>query len=83
VLGLVIFAGFAMVDFQRLRRSKDVSSAPLLDASTFLDILNVFLFFLQIFSREQRAIMLSYRPRVAVLATSLTPHPSGPALAAS
>jgi uncharacterized protein len=53
VLGLVIFAGFTMVDFQRLRRSKDIGSAPLLAASIFLDILNVFLFFLQIFSREQ------------------------------
>jgi modulator of FtsH protease len=51
VLGLVIFAGIVMVDFQRLRRSSDVSSAPLLAASIFLDILNVFLFFLQIFTR--------------------------------
>jgi FtsH-binding integral membrane protein len=54
VLGLVIFAGFTMFDFQRLRRSQDVASAPLLAASTFLDILNVFLFFLQIFSGEER-----------------------------
>ena len=54
VLGLVIFAAFTMVDFQRLRRSKDIRSAPLLAASIFLDILNVFLFFLQIFSREQQ-----------------------------
>src|SRR6266849_3795817 len=30
VIGLVIFAGFTMVDFQRLRRSKDLNSAPLL-----------------------------------------------------
>jgi FtsH-binding integral membrane protein len=52
VLGLVIFAGLTMVDFQRLRRSTDLSSAPLLAASIFLDILNVFLFFLQIFSRQ-------------------------------
>jgi FtsH-binding integral membrane protein len=52
VLGLVIFAGFTMFDFQRLRRSKDISSAPLLAASIFLDILNVFLFFLRIFSRS-------------------------------
>ena len=51
VAGLVIFAGFTMVDFQRLRRSRDVASAPLLAASIFLDILNVFLFFLRIFSR--------------------------------
>lgn len=53
VLGLVIFAGFIMFDFQRVRRSRDISAAPLLAASIFLDILNVFLFFLQIFSREE------------------------------
>jgi len=53
VLGLVIFAGFIMFDFQRIRRSRDIGSAPLLAASIFLDILNVFLFFLQIFSREE------------------------------
>ncbi|MDQ2876225.1 MAG: Bax inhibitor-1 family protein [Actinomycetota bacterium] len=50
VLGLVIFAGYTMFDFQRLRRSQDAASAPLLAASIFLDILNVFLFFLAIFS---------------------------------
>ena len=53
VLGLVIFAAFTMVDFQRIRRSQDITSAPLLAASIFLDILNVFLFFLQIFSRRE------------------------------
>ena len=53
VLGLVIFAGYTMFDFQRIRLSRDVSSAPLLAASIFLDILNVFLFFLQIFSRQE------------------------------
>jgi modulator of FtsH protease len=52
VLGLVIFAGFTMADFQRLRRSKEIASAPLLAASIFLDVLNVFLFFLRIFSRN-------------------------------
>ncbi|UBU10304.1 Bax inhibitor-1/YccA family protein [Nonomuraea gerenzanensis] len=52
VLGLVIFAGLTMVDFQRLRRSTDLDSAPLLAASIFLDVLNVFLFFTQIFSRN-------------------------------
>jgi uncharacterized protein len=52
VIGLVIFAGFTMFDFQRLRTSKDIRSAPLLAASIFLDILNVFLFFLRIFSRD-------------------------------
>jgi uncharacterized protein len=52
IIGLVIFAGFTMFDFQRLRTSKDIRSAPLLAASIFLDILNVFLFFLRIFSRD-------------------------------
>jgi uncharacterized protein len=51
VLGLVIFAGLVMFDFQRLRRSRDLDSAPLIAASIFLDALNVFLFFLRIFSR--------------------------------
>jgi FtsH-binding integral membrane protein len=50
VLGLVIFAGFTMFDFQRLRHNTDITAAPLLAASIFLDILNVFLFFLTIFS---------------------------------
>jgi FtsH-binding integral membrane protein len=49
VLGLVIFAGFTMFDFQRLRRTKDIRTAPLLAASIFLDILNVYLFFLTLF----------------------------------
>jgi FtsH-binding integral membrane protein len=53
VLGLVIFAGLIMVDFQRLRRSTDLDSAPLLAASIFLDALNVFLFFLRLFSRNR------------------------------
>jgi len=54
VLGLVIFAGFTMFDFQRLRTNTDAASAPLLAASIFLDVLNVFLFFLEIFSGERR-----------------------------
>ena len=56
VLGLVIFAGFTMFDFQRLRGAQgdDLTSAPFLAASIFLDILNVFLFFLQIFSGSER-----------------------------
>jgi FtsH-binding integral membrane protein len=50
----VIFAGFTMFDFQRLRTSRDLRSAPLLAASIFLDVLNVFLFFLAIFSGGER-----------------------------
>jgi FtsH-binding integral membrane protein len=52
VLGLIIFAGFTMIDFQRIRRSRDIRLAPLMAAAIFLDILNVFLFFLRIFARR-------------------------------
>ena len=52
ILGLVIFAGLVMFDFQRLRRSSDMNAAPLIAASIFVDALNVFLFFLRIFSRN-------------------------------
>src|SRR6476620_2043095 len=52
ILGLVIFAGFTLVDFQRLRRSKDIRDAPVLAASIFLDVLNVFLLLLNIFGRR-------------------------------
>ena len=48
VLGLVIFAGLTAADFQRLRRARGLESAPLIAASIFLDILNVFWFFLRI-----------------------------------
>jgi FtsH-binding integral membrane protein len=54
VLGLVIFAGFTMFDFQRLRHAKGITEAPLLAASIFLDVLNVFLFFLEIFTGGER-----------------------------
>jgi FtsH-binding integral membrane protein len=53
VLGLVIFAGFTVIDFNRLR-GQNLAAAPLLAASIFLDILNVFLFFLRIFTRGGR-----------------------------
>jgi modulator of FtsH protease len=53
VIGLVVFAALTVVDFQRLRTTKDISSAPLLAASIFLDALNVFLFFLTIFGDEK------------------------------
>ena len=53
ILGLVIFAALVLSDFQRLRRAcSDVGSGPLMAASIFLDALNVFLFFLNIFSRR-------------------------------
>jgi modulator of FtsH protease len=52
IVGLVIFAGLTAYDFQRLRRAKDIREAPLLAASIFLDILNVFLLFLSLFGRS-------------------------------
>jgi len=52
IAGLVIFAGLTMFDFQRLRVGSSTDSAPLMAASIFLDALNVFLFFLNIFDRR-------------------------------
>jgi FtsH-binding integral membrane protein len=48
VLGLVIFGGFTIIDFNRLRRANNYAAVPIA-AGIFLDIFNVFLFFLQIF----------------------------------
>ncbi len=53
IAGLLIFAGLTMYDFQRLRVSSDTDSAPLMAASIFLDGLNVFLFFLDLFDRRR------------------------------
>jgi FtsH-binding integral membrane protein len=53
IIGLVIFAGLTMFDFQRLRRTKDTAAAPFIAASIFLDALNVFLFFLRIFGGRE------------------------------
>jgi FtsH-binding integral membrane protein len=52
ILGLVIFAALTAFDFQRLRRTQDIRSAPVIAASIFLDVLNVFLLFLSIFGRN-------------------------------
>jgi modulator of FtsH protease len=52
IAGLVIFAGYTMYDFQRLRRTQDIRAAPVLAASIFLDVLNVFLLLLNLFNRD-------------------------------
>jgi modulator of FtsH protease len=52
IAGLVIFAGLTAYDFQRLRKAKDIRTAPLLAASIFLDILNVFLLLLSLFGNR-------------------------------
>jgi modulator of FtsH protease len=48
VAGLVIFGGYTVLDFNRLRRAGADSAVPIA-ASIFLDILNIFLFLLQLF----------------------------------
>jgi modulator of FtsH protease len=55
IVGLLIFAALTAFDFQRLRQSTDLASAPLMAASIFLDILNVFLLFLQLFTRTDES----------------------------
>jgi uncharacterized protein len=52
IAGLVIFAGLTAFDFQRLRRSRDIRDAPVLAASIFVDILNVFLLLLTLFGNR-------------------------------
>ncbi len=52
VLGLVIFGGFTIFDFNRLRQANP-SSAVLIAASIFLDIFNVFLLMLQLLGGDR------------------------------
>jgi modulator of FtsH protease len=47
VLGLVIFGGFTIFDFNRLRRTTMAGAVPIA-ASIFLDVFNVFLFMLRL-----------------------------------
>jgi FtsH-binding integral membrane protein len=53
IAGLVIFGGFTIFDFNRLRRAGIESAVPIA-ASIFLDIFNVFLFMVQLFGGERR-----------------------------
>lgn len=48
VAGLAIFGVLTVLDFNRLKRS-GIEMAPLIAASIFLDVVNIFLFFLQLF----------------------------------
>ena len=48
VAGLVIFGGYTILDFNRLRRAGQQAAVPIA-ASIFLDVVNIFLFFLQLF----------------------------------
>jgi FtsH-binding integral membrane protein len=48
VLGLIVFGALTVFDFNRLRRTTMSGAAPIA-ASIFLDIFNVFIFFLSLF----------------------------------
>ena len=48
VLGLLIFGGYTVLDFNRMRRAGMEEAVPLA-AGIFLDVINIFLFFLRIF----------------------------------
>jgi FtsH-binding integral membrane protein len=52
VAGLAIFGGYTIFDFNRLRRTGSDEAVPIA-ASIFLDILNIFLFLVQLFGSEQ------------------------------
>ena len=53
ILGLVIFGGYTVVDFNRMRRA-GMDEAVQIAAGIFLDVINVFLLFLQQFGRRDR-----------------------------
>jgi uncharacterized protein len=50
LLGLGIFGGYTLLDFNRMRRAGN-DDAVSIAAGIFLDVLNVFTFFLQLFGR--------------------------------
>jgi modulator of FtsH protease len=51
VAGLVIFGGYTLFDFNRLRRAGAEDAVPIA-ASIFLDVVNVFVFLLELFGGE-------------------------------
>jgi len=53
LLGLGIFGGYTVLDFNRMRRA-GMDEAVQLAAGGFLDILNIFLFFLRLFTNRSR-----------------------------
>lgn len=52
VLGLGIFGAYTLLDFNRMRRAGS-DDAVYLAAGIFLDVLNIFLYFLQLFGRQR------------------------------
>jgi FtsH-binding integral membrane protein len=54
VLGLLVFGGLVVVDFNRLRRMGTAAAAVPMAAAIFLDVVNIFLFFLSLFGGGRR-----------------------------
>jgi modulator of FtsH protease len=52
IVGLLVFGLYTVIDFNRLRRAGREQAIPLA-AGIFLDVLNIFLFFLQLFGRSR------------------------------
>jgi uncharacterized protein len=52
IFGLLVFSLYTVIDFNRLRRAGREQAIPLA-AGIFLDVLNIFLFFLQLFGRSR------------------------------
>jgi FtsH-binding integral membrane protein len=52
IAGIVIFGAFTIFDFNRLRRTKQGEVVPIA-ASIFLDIFNIFLLFIELFSGDR------------------------------
>lgn len=52
IVGLVIFGGYTIVDFNRLRRAGQEEAIPLA-AGIFLDVFNIFLLFLRLFANSR------------------------------
>ena len=48
------YGGFTLVDFNRLRRATPDAAVPIA-AGIFLDIFNVFLFFIELFGGSRRS----------------------------
>ena len=52
IFGLAVFGLYTVIDFNRLRRAGTEEAIPLA-AGIFLDVLNIFLFFLRLFARSR------------------------------
>jgi FtsH-binding integral membrane protein len=55
VLGLAVFAGYTMYDFNRLRRARSEAAAVPIAAGIFLDVFNIFLLLLSLLGGGRRS----------------------------